>query len=1263
MSAPMIGQINDDNGDGKINKDDIPDIVFTSFRNSNYLSDGVLRVISGDDGHEILAIPNISPTFAPALGDIDNDGLLEILVGISYDNRGLKVFENDGTLKWLIDSNGHQNEIALADLDNDGQVEIMTGGNVYDSMGNTLWSYADTRIPMAVNVNDNPNLEIISNGQAYDAQGNLLWDSGIRGANGAIGNFDEDKYPEIALLSENKIFLLENNGTIKWGPVVIPGGGAGPITIADVDGDGESELGVAGANFYVVFKADGSIKWKQKTQDYSSAETGSTVFDFEGDGKTEILYNDELYFRIYNGETGDVLFDMNNTSGTLMEYPVVADIDNDGHAEIVLVTNNYAFQEPDRIGGVTGLRVLEDANNSWMPTRSIWNQHSYHINNINDDGTIPRVEKPSWLMHNTYRLNTFADRDPRSTPDLSVSSLKLIENTDDTLSLFVRVGNGGSDKLRSATKVVFYDGNPEQNATVLGEQNITSLIRGEYVDITINNITVPTHKRVYAVVDPDNTVNECNENNNRMDIPVSAYMPYATIQVTTNKPKYTNNQLTHLQAHIQNLGKLDANLTAQLILEDMQGNVVETFNKHPLGTLASNESSSISNEWNTTATLAGTYRVRGLLTDSKGVLVDESNTTFEIVHEGVAATIDLMLDRAVYHTSDNVMMDNFIQSLSSNSMIEEGTVLLEVMDSKHNMVYRQTLALGTLLPSSQREAEDNYDYTRLDTGDYTVKAVLKGENNTTFDTDTKSFKVQENLAIGLKGSVNVAWRSAHVGTAQTCSYSVSNLGSSTLANLPLQLRVVDMNTSTLMHENNSTSTLQSTQTIEASKSVSTQGYRVQEYSCGLYAYIGNNWELLDHKLFSLTNTQPVAQDQHFSNIEDTLLGIILQASDADNDTLTYRVLTQPKHGTLTGVAPALHYLPNLNYVGEDSFTFVVNDGTVDSKIATISMDITADTNVPEAEDDTRHVSHGQVVSMDVLGNDHIAKSDVNLSSMRLVDSEDNLVTTLTIGNQGTWQVIEDGNIRFAPLAQYIGDPTPIDYSVNDYKGNTIRATVSLNYPPVAYDDNASTTMGKTVEIMVLDNDKATSSALDKESVRLAEDNETSIEIVSSQKGLWNVDTNRGSIHFTPEALFVGEARASYVVYELEGDKSNEATILVKVLEKNNSITPTPTPTVTPTATPTPTPTVMPTPTATPIATACPTPTITPTPTATPSPTPIPISTESQDEAEDVVTNTTQEKERPRHHHAGVDNVWLWLLMFYATIALAYREYMTSKEEK
>ena len=66
--------------------------------------------------------------------------------------------------------------------------------------------------------------------------------------------------------------------------------------------------------------------------------------------------------------------------------------------------------------------------------------------------------------------------------------------------------------------------------------------------------------------------------------------------------------------------------------------------------------------------------------------------------------------------------------------------------------------------------------------------------------------------------------------------------------------------------------------------------------------------------------------------------VTLNGSDNDNP-ITYAIVTQPIHGTLTGTAPNLIYTPDNGYDGEDSFTFRVSDGAHSSSVVTVHISV------------------------------------------------------------------------------------------------------------------------------------------------------------------------------------------------------------------------------------------------------------------------------------------------------------------------------------
>lgn len=118
------------------------------------------------------------------------------------------------------------------------------------------------------------------------------------------------------------------------------------------------------------------------------------------------------------------------------------------------------------------------------------------------------------------------------------------------------------------------------------------------------------------------------------------------------------------------------------------------------------------------------------------------------------------------------------------------------------------------------------------------------------------------------------------------------------------------------------------------------------------------------------DTPPAAMDQPVAVTEDTAQPITLVATDADGDPLTFTIETQPAHGTLSGSGAAVTYTPVAEYNGPDSFTFKVNDGTLDSATATVSITVAAVNDPP-----------GFDVLADVMVIEDAASTDVTLTGL------------------------------------------------------------------------------------------------------------------------------------------------------------------------------------------------------------------------------------------------------------------------------------------
>ena len=176
-----------------------------------------------------------------------------------------------------------------------------------------------------------------------------------------------------------------------------------------------------------------------------------TILD-DGNGDAEIVYADEHNLMVYAGATGDLLLlHEGHASGTLYEYPVIADVDGDGNAEIIVPNNNYAFV------GADGITVYGERNDGWANARKTWNQFAYSVDNINDDLSVPALEGRSWETHNTFRCQQPWDGPAAAAPNLAPHVVGICEDcAAGGFALYVSVENTGLIFAPAGVEVALY---------------------------------------------------------------------------------------------------------------------------------------------------------------------------------------------------------------------------------------------------------------------------------------------------------------------------------------------------------------------------------------------------------------------------------------------------------------------------------------------------------------------------------------------------------------------------------------------------------------------------------------------------------------------------------------------------------------------------------------------------------------------------------------------------------------------------------------
>lgn len=541
-TAPAVADLD---GDGK------PEVI-TAFADSLFgfggslLGTATLTVLNGD-GTERYSLPEyeLGMGGSPAVADVDGDGDPEIVVVREYATSLLAVgdftvimLEADGTLAWESEhfvglDFDYATSVSVSDMDHDGNAEVIAGRVILNSDGSTRGvgahgrgSYgvvdvfglvvSEATLPAVADLDLDGVEEVITGNAFYDPDGNAIW-SDLTQDDGmiAIANLDDDPEGEFVAVSYNSVRAVDTNGAILWGPKVIQSANImSPPAIADLDGDGYPEIVTAGGNKLLVLNHDGSLLWEARVTDESGA-TGASIFDFEGDGIPEVVYIDELEMVAYDGPTGAVKFySTEHSSNTMMDCPVIADVDADGHAEILV---SHAA-----LGG-SALSAFGDRDDSWAPARKTWNQHQYTITNINDDLSVPVTATPNFLTFNSFK--SAIDRLPGETLGWELESAITDVCEDDcdggTVWVVAQVHNKSEDDQAAGVNVTLYglDGNDRIPLSTLSTSDvIPSGMSSEALLFEVQAALLTDIDGFWLQADDDGTgtgvVSECDEDNN-----------------------------------------------------------------------------------------------------------------------------------------------------------------------------------------------------------------------------------------------------------------------------------------------------------------------------------------------------------------------------------------------------------------------------------------------------------------------------------------------------------------------------------------------------------------------------------------------------------------------------------------------------------------------------------------------------------------------------------------------------------------------------
>jgi alpha-tubulin suppressor-like RCC1 family protein len=264
----------------------------------------------------------------------------------------------------------------------------------------------------------------------------------------------------------------------------------------------------------------------------------------------------------------------------------------------------------------------------------------------------------------------------------------------------------------------------------------------------------------------------------------------------------------------------------------------------------------------------------------------------------------------------------------------------------------------------------------------------------------------------------------------------------------------------------------------------------------------------------LMNCAPTAVADSLSAAEDTPtdLDVVANDTDPDNDTLSL-ASTPPRsaHAALSIVAGKVHYVPDADYCGPDSFSYVVSDGNSPpadhTATGTVTVAVSCSQDAPSPGTDAVSTPEDNPVDIAVLAND----VDPDGDSLGLVG--------VSSPAHGT-AVVSGAKVTYTPAADYCG-PDTFTYRVSDgHSTSTGTVNVSVtcaNDSPRAASDSATTSEDTAVDVAVLANDSDPDGDPLSLTGALGTPKHGTVAVVS------------GKVRYTPAADYCGPDSFTYVV--------------------------------------------------------------------------------------------------------------------------------------
>jgi large repetitive protein len=309
---------------------------------------------------------------------------------------------------------------------------------------------------------------------------------------------------------------------------------------------------------------------------------------------------------------------------------------------------------------------------------------------------------------------------------------------------------------------------------------------------------------------------------------------------------------------------------------------------------------------------------------------------------------------------------------------------------------------------------------------------------------------------------------------------------------------------------------------------------------------GNSNETTVHITVLPVNDAPIAFNDLATTNEDTPVNIPVLSNDVDIDDVLVGsmivIVDAPSNGkvTVNVTTGAVEYTPNLDYNGNDAFTYQVKDASgALSNIVSVNVTVIPVNDAPIANPDAASTIEESAVSIPVLANDIDVDNTLDGSSLIIVNVPLNGTAVIDVAT---------GTVLYTPEVNFSGNDS-FTYQLKDQDGAisppvAVTITVApVNDAPVTSPDLAVTPEDTPVSIPVLNNDT------DVDNTWIG-----SVVIIldNPSHGSVAVDSQTGKILYTPAKDYWGDDVFTYEVKDANGAASNISAVEIQVTPVNDA---------------------------------------------------------------------------------------------------------------